>query len=289
MPAIIAQTTNWATFTTLTDPDAGYGNTQKQAFAAWNTATGPDEFVYVAWDSDITPTTSASATTSLGAILAANGNSGTECIYDVDYSIAAFFMGAAASINFNEPRGRITFAFKSQAGLPAEVTTLTAYNNLKANGYNCYVAIAAANQQYQDYQNGTITGPFKWADSYINQIWLNAALQLAILDMLAQIKAMPYNADGYGLLYSACLQPILNAVSFGAINAGVALSAAQIAQVNFQAGLNISTDLQTKGWYLQILPASAAQRAARATPPAKLWYCDAGSIQTVSLASIAVQ
>ena len=267
MPAIIAQTTNWATFTTLTDPDAGYGNTQKQAFAAWNTATGPYEFAYVAWDTDITPTTSASATTSLGAILAANSNSGTELIWGTDYTKAAFFMGAAASINFNEPRGRITFAYKSQTGLTPDVTTLQAYNNLLANHYNSYVSIATANQQYQDYQNGTITGPFAWADSYINQIWLNAALQLAILDMLASIKAMPYNADGYGLLYAACLQPILNAVSFGAINSGVALSASQIAQVNYAAGLNISTDLQTKGWYLQILPASAAQRAARSIAP----------------------
>lgn len=289
MPAIIAQTTNWATFTTLTDPDAGYGNTQKQAFAAWNTATGPYEFAYVAWDTDITPTTSAAATTSLGAILAANGNSGTELIWDTDYTIAAFFMGAAASINFNEPKGRITFAYKSQAGLAPEVTTLQVYNNLLANHYNCYVSIATANQQYQDYQNGTITGPFTWADSYINQIWLNAALQLAILNMLASIKAMPYNADGYGLLYAACLQPILNAVSFGAINSGVALSASQIAQVNNAAGLNISTDLQTKGWYLQILPASATQRATRATPPCTLWYVDGGSIQTISLASITIQ
>jgi hypothetical protein len=289
MPAIIAQTTNWATFTTLTDPDAGYGNTQKQAFAAWNTATGPYEFAYVAWDTDITPTTSAAATASLGAILAANSNSGTELIWGVDNTKAAFFMGAAASINFNEPKGRITFAYKSQAGLTPDVTTLQAYSNLLANHYNSYVSIATANQQYQDYQNGTITGPFAWADSYINQIWLNAGLQLAVLDMLTSIKAMPYNADGYGLLYAAYLQPILDAVSFGAINTGVTLSASQIAQVNYAAGLNISTDLQTKGWYLQILPATAAQRVARGTPPCKLWYTDGGSIQTLSLASIAIQ
>jgi hypothetical protein len=289
MPAIIAQTTNWATFTTLTDPDAGYGNEQKQAFAAWNTTTGPYKFAYVAWDTDITPTLSASASSSLGAVLAANGNSGTELIWGTDYTKAAFFMGAAASINFNEPNGRITFAYKSQTGLTPDVTTEQVYDNLLANNYNSYVSIATANQQYQNYQNGTITGPFAWADSYINQIWLNAALQLSILDMLVAIKATPYNAVGYGLLYSACLQPILNAVSFGAINSGVALSESQIAQVNYAAGLNISGDLQTKGWYLQILPATTVQRAARSSPPAKLWYCDGGSIQTISLASIAIQ
>ena len=289
MPAIIAQTTNWATFTTLTDPDAGYGNTQKQAFAAWNTTTGPYEFAYVAWDTDVTPTTSAAATASLGAILAANGNSGTELVWGVDYTKAAFFMGAAASINFNEPNGRISFAYKSQTGLTPDVTTLQVYNNLLANHYNSYVSIATAKQQFQDFQNGTITGPFAWADSYINQIWLNASLQLSILNMLTSIKAMPYNAAGYSLLYSACLQPILNAVSFGAINVGVALTASQIAQVNYAAGLSISNDLQTKGWYLQILPASGTQRSARATPPCKLWYMDGGSIQTVSLASIAIQ
>jgi hypothetical protein len=289
MPAIIAQTINWATFTTLQDPDLGYGNTQKQAFAAWNTATGPDEFVYVAWDTDVTPTLSNAAATSLGAILKANGNSGTVCIYDVDYSIAAFFMGATASINFNQQNGRITYAYKSQAGLPAEVTSLQVYNNLLANGYDCYVSIATANQQFQDFQNGRITGAYNWADSYVNQIWLNAALQLSALQMLAAINSLPYNAAGTSLVYSAYLQPILNAVNFGMINAGVVLSTTQSAQVNNAAGLPIANQLQANGWYLQIGVANPTQRAARATPPCTLWYVDGGSIQTLSLSSIALQ
>jgi hypothetical protein len=289
MPAIIAQTTNWATFTTLTDPDGGYGNAQKQAFAAWNTATGPNQFIYVAWDTDVTAPASNAATTSLGYILKNNGNSGTEVIWGIDNTKAAFFMGTTASINFNAQNGRITFAYKGQSGLAPDVVTLQAYNNLLANGYNCYASVATAAQNFQFYQNGTITGPYNWADSYVNQIWLNAALQLSLLQLLATVNAIPYNSAGIALQYGACLTPITNALNFGAINTGVALTASQAAQVNNAAGLNIASILQTTGWYLQILPANGTQRAARATNPATLWYLDGGSVQQITLSSIAIQ
>ena len=198
-------------------------------------------------------------------------------------------MGTTASINFNAQNGRITFAYKGQSGLAPDVVTLQAYNNLLANGYNCYASVATAAQNFQFYQNGTITGPYNWADSYVNQIWLNAALQLSLLQLLATVNAIPYNSAGIALQYGACLTPITNALNFGAINTGVALTASQAAQVNNAAGLNIASILQTTGWYLQILPANGTQRAARATNPSTLWYLDGGSVQQITLSSIAIQ
>ena len=289
MPAIIAQTTNWATFTTLTDPDNGYGNLNKQAFAAWNNATGPDEFVYVAWDTDLTPTLSNTATASLGYILTQNGNNGTILVWGVDNTKAAFVMGMAASVNFSQYNGRTSFDFRSQPGLTPDVTSLQVFNNLKANGYNAYVSVATANQGFQYLSPGTITGGFQWADSYLNQIWLNSALQLALMNLLTNVKAIPYNTSGYTLVYSACLTPIQAAVNFGAINAGVTLSPTQIVEVNTAAGTPIDQVLVAQGWYLQILPVAAATRAARSSPPISLWYMDGGSINQISLSSIEIQ
>ena len=107
--------------------------------------------------------------------------------------------------------------------------------------------------------------------------------------LLTSVKSLPYNALGYGLINAACLDPINQFVLFGGIQSGVALSAQQIASVNAAAGVNAASTLQTTGWYLQILPATAQVRGARTSPPMTLWYTDGGSIQKLNLASIDVQ
>lgn len=96
MAIITALTTNWASFFTAFDPDAGSGNTLKQAFAAWNGAQS-NRYVYVAWDTDVTPTLSTAATTSLGYILGQSGTSGTIPLYAPDATKASFVCGMFAS------------------------------------------------------------------------------------------------------------------------------------------------------------------------------------------------
>jgi hypothetical protein len=115
MDALIVVNSNWVTFMTTFDPDET-GNTVKQAFAAWKNAQN-NRFAYVCWDSDVTPTKSLPATASLGYLLAQNGDSGTCLIYEAtDLNLAAFVCGAAASIDFTQRNGRISFAYKEQAG-----------------------------------------------------------------------------------------------------------------------------------------------------------------------------
>ena len=67
------------------------------------------------------------------------------------------------------------------------------------------------------------------------------------------------------------------------------LSASQAAQVNNAAGVKIDNVLTTRGWYLQILPATAQVRSQRGSPPMTLWYMDGGSVQQITLASIVIQ
>ena len=134
-----------------------------------------------------------------------------------------------------------------------------------------------------------MSGAFQWADSYINQIWMNNAFQVALMNLLTQVRSIPYNTAGYALIEAALGSVIQQAVTFGAINPGVVLSSTQIAEVNLAAGGKIDTTLSSRGWYLQVLPATPAARAARTTPPCTFWYMDGGSVNSIALASIEAQ
>ncbi|WP_144378528.1 DUF3383 family protein [Mesorhizobium amorphae] len=291
MTGLVDITQNWANFMLVTDPDAGNGCQQKLAFAAWNNAQNK-RWGYVALDTDVTPTTSNQATTSFGYLLGQAGYNGTCAVFvpasDVQ-RIDAFVCGAAASIDFEATNGRITFAFKGQGGLVAGVTKATEASNLIANGYNFYGAYATANQTFRQFQNGTVSGIFQWLDSYENQIQLNNALQLALMNLLANAKSVPYNPDGYALIRQSCMDPINAALNFGSIRPNVTLSAQQASLVNTAAGLKIDDTLQVQGWYLQVKDAAPIVRQARQSPPINFWYMDGQSVQKIEIASILVQ
>lgn len=296
MNGLIEVNTNWASFMTTFNPDES-GNTNKLAFAAW--ASGQNyRFIYVCLDTDITATQSVPATGSLGYLIDQAEYSGTALIYSpTDLNQSAFLCGAIASINFEEGNGRITLAYKSQDGLLAGVTTQSAAINLGGNpqvadsfgnGYNYYGAVAAAKADFVFFQRGFISGDFRWIDSFANQIWLNATFQSVLLQFLNTIRSVPYNSAGYSLIEQALAGTIAQALSFGMLAPG-SISSEQIVEVNQEAGVDIAETLQTQGWYLQILDASSAVRASRASPPMKFWYLDRGSVQAFNLQSIAVQ
>jgi len=266
----------------------GNGNANKLLFAEWVSSTNK-RYAYICWDTDVVPTEEAPATESLGYQLAEAELDGTCLIWGPDYTKAAFVCGTIASINFQATNGRITFAFKGQAGLTPDVTDETTASNLIANGYNFYGAYATADQQFLWFYPGSVSGEFEWLDSYVNQIWLNNALQLALMELLNQVNSLPYNAAGYALVEAACADPINNALNFGAIAPGVPLSVAQAAEVNNSAGSNIAPTLSSRGWYLQVLPAQPQVRQARQSPPCNLWYMDGESIQRIVLNSVDVQ
>ncbi len=298
MAGIVNVTQNWATFMTAFDPDGGSGNTVKTEFAAWVDGTN-NRYAYVCWDPDVTPSESVPATGSMGYLLAQAGYSGTCLIWSpTDYNYAAFVCGMIAAINFEEEGGRITAAYKSQPGLIANVTTEEVAVNLGGNplvegsfgnGYNYYGAVATANQGFVFFQRGAISGEFGWLDAYVNQIWLNNACQLSLMEYLTNVKSVQYTTNGYGQIEEALGDPITAALNFGAIVPGVPLSAAQISEVNAAAGSNIAPVLASRGWYLQIKPASPTARGSRTSPPMTLWYTDGGSIQALQLSSILVQ
>lgn len=280
---ILEATQNWATFTTIFEPDTA----GKLAFAAWVQTTN-NRFAYVAWDSDITPTEGA-APASFGAQVVAAEYDGIFPVYDPDGLKAAFVCGCVASIDFEQRTGRITFAFKGQAGLEADVTNATVANNLIENGYNFYGAYATANDQFVNLQRGSTPGAWKWFDTYVNQIWLNNSLQLAFMVLLTQARSIPYNQAGYNMLRAAALDPINAALNAGVIQPGVTLSQSQKAQINTAVGGPAANVVEQVGYFLDIQNASPETRAVRGSPPCTLYYTDGGSIQKIELSSIAVE
>ena len=288
MAGIIAATTAWVSFITIFDPDNGIGNTVKQEFAAWNTLQN-NRYLYVPWDTDITPTESTDAASSLGQILIGNGNSGTAPIYEpTNLHQAAFICGAVASVDFSAINGTTSFAYLSQAGITPGVTNQTVMDNLIANGYNSYVAVANANNNWEYLYPGSVTGPFGTIENYINQIWLNSNLQTSLMTLLTTVKAVPYVAQGYALIEAACQGPINLALTFGAIQVGVNLSPLQIAEVNYQAGKAIAGTLQTQGYYLQVVDPGAVVRGSGGSPIINLWYTSGGSVLQINMSSIDV-
>ncbi len=305
MAAIAAQTVNWATFQTLFDPDAGSGNAQKLLFSAW-TNSQDSQFAYLCVDRDITPTQAVPALSSMGYLLAQLNSSGTVLIYEPatgpSLYLAAFVAGYAASLNFDATNGRATPAFKSQPGLTPSVTNVTVAANLIANGYNYYGSVATGGAAWQFFDPGSISGPYGWLDSFINQIWLNNQITIALMQLQTTVGRIPYNPQGYGFIRQTltggavgqginlpAASPVAAAINNGVITQGVPLSAAQAVEANTLAGVSVSDQLASQGWYLSIQPATAAVRAARNSPTMVLLYMDGGAIQRINLASVLIK
>jgi len=285
MTAVTDTTQDFASFMTAFEPSTA----DKVAFAAW--VDGQDNrFLYAMYSSNIAATIVPDTTTAVATIRALN-YSGTAPIYDATNgaSIAAFLMGAVASIDFERQEGRITAAFRAGSGLIAGVTNQSIASALRTNGYNFYGAYATANDRFTFFYPGSIVGEFSWIDSYVNQVWLNNALQLQLMNLVTSVGSIPYNADGYALIEAAMSDPVQAAVNFGAIRPGVTLTTLQALQVNTAAGRKVSDVIEQRGWYIRVAPASAAVRAARTSPPINLWYTDGGSIQQITVSSVLVQ
>jgi hypothetical protein len=284
MDRIKAQEQNWASFMTTYEPSLS----DKTAFSVWENAQN-NRYAYVAWDTDSGYATPNNAAV-FGTIVDTLNYEGTVVVYG-NANVAAFVCGYIGSVDFQAVNGRATPAFKTQTGLATSVNTLplaTAVLSNNASYYGLYQAPGAGNV-YSILYDGRMNGSkFRWLDTYINQIYLNAQLQLAIFVGLQQVNAAPYSSQGETFIRAWCADPITEALNNGTIRIGVPLSQAQSAAIAAQAGLDITNQLENNGYYLQILPATAQVRQARQSPPVKLWYCDGGSIQSITLASIAV-
>lgn len=281
---VVGVDTDWGVFTTAYAANI----TDRLAYAAWNSGQAY-QYVYLGWDTDAIDLTANNSAT-FGAQAFAAPYQGTWPVYGTQ-ALAGALMGYVAGVNFNVPNGRTTAAFRQFNSAPAATaTTLAAANALLSNKYTYLGAYANQANAYTVSYAGNLSGSFLWVDTYIDQIYMNRELQRSLWEGMLAYNSIPYNQDGYSALYNNALPTIYQAVSAGIIRSGVTLSASQAQQVNAQAGRIISDVLQTRGWYLLIGdPTNPAQaRQQRTTPVAYLWYTDGGSVQQLTIRSIAV-
>ena len=285
MAALSAFTQDFVTFATAFQPSID----DKVAFAAW--ADGQNNrFLYLMGESNPAAGSVSDGATA-GGLIRALDYAATAFLYDpVDpAALAAFTAGTIASVDFNVTDGRTNLAFRRSSRLTPGVTDQLVADQLSANGYNFYGAYATAADRFLFLYPGQVRGPYLWIDSFINQVWLSNNFQLSLMSLLTNVRSIPYNAAGYAIIEEALAGPIEAGLDFGAIRAGVPLSADQATAINTEAGLSVASTITERGWYLQVRPASPVVRAERGSPPVTFWYADGQSVQKISLTSTQVQ
>ena len=303
-----AHTGNFVTYTTIEEitnlEDA-------QSLAMWaNTAYNEGEqFLYCFFTSDSTldATNTAIEASKVGfakvgkakVINAKSGHDIASLFLDKAYQgvcgiyggieYAAFIMGVTASLDWNQPNSVITYAFKSQAGLNANVRDIVTAKKLEALKLNFIGDYACRNDNFTLSMHGVMFGAHKWIDSYINSTWLNNALQTAILNGFKNSPRVPYNETGYTAIKAWCSDVLAKAKNNGVISTGVDLSDSQRNQLEREANSKeICNNLISNGYHL-IIKADAAARANRGTPAAQMWYTDAGAVHKLVMPVTTVQ
>ncbi|PHM63959.1 phage protein [Xenorhabdus stockiae] len=279
LPRITKETSNFVSVMAL----GNFSTDEKIAIAKWVTLQG-DRYLHVLYsDSSEKVVLEVISNTIIESDIG-----GTYLMFG-DHTHGAFVCGYPACLSFDELNGRTNFAFRRQEGLKPSVNDKALADELLRLKFNFYGAYGTANDRFIFAYPGSISGKFKWLDSYVNQIYLNSQLQLALMTMLANFKSIPYNDNGAAIHRAAIKDPIDQMLNFGAIQRGIALSEQQKKQINNEAGFDAATQIKTEGWCLRIGEATAQTRGLRRSLPLKLWYADGGSVQQVTLPSINVQ
>ena len=275
---------NFVTYTTIWEAS----DDEAMELAKWasTNASAGTCYLYVLWDSSKANLDSAN-TTVIAEKLKAENIGATAVVYP-SYNIAAFVMGTAASIAWDNTNGTLTFAFKSQDGLGADVNTTSDANALDGHGVNYIGDFATRNDDFVLFYNGQMLGSWEWIDTYLNSIWLCNALQVQIMSGFTSVRRAPYNERGYSMVRSWCRDVINRAITNGVIDAGVTLNETQKSSLVEELGGDYSNEIYNNGYYLQVQDATANTRQQRKSPPCNLVYTYGGAIQKLSLPAIAV-
>lgn len=284
MTTLTHQFQNFVTFTTLAEPE----DADALALANWVSAqaNAGTMYLYVVWDSS-KANLDATNTTVIAEQIKALNATGTTVVYP-SYNIAAFVMGTAASIAWDQINSTITFAFKAQSGLAADVTDTQHSVALLGHGVNFIGNYATRNDSFVFFYNGQMFGRWSWIDTYLNACYLCNKLQVQLMAMFTSNRRIPYTSAGYAIIRANCRDVIEAAINNGVINKGVTLSNAQKSALTSELGGDFSDEIYNNGYYLQVLDATAQARQQRVSPPCNLVYTYGGAVQKLTLPAIAV-
>lgn len=280
MTAFRARSENWVSFTSLSE-DAE----EIMALAKW--ANDNYGWLYVAHSSDVT-ITQPGVVSDPASRLKDAGLDNTTIVYG-SLAYAAFIMGSIASVDWLRRNGSVTFAFKRQKGLAATVSDEATAAVLESKNCNYMGDFATRNAEFVFlYPASLSASDYGFIDPYINAVWLNNRIQVALMDGLSRNGRVPYNERGYTMIRSWLMGPVNQAMNNAAIEPGIELSESQKSELFNEAGTDIAQELAIQGYYIQVLDPGAEQRAKRESPVISLWYTYGGAVQRVEVASAAV-
>ena len=284
MNELTAKFQNFVTFTTLEEPSDEDALLLSQWVSA--NASAGTMYLYVVWDSAKANLDANNKTVIAEKIRELNATG--VCVVYPKATIAAFVMGTAASIAWDQANGTITFAFKAQSGLGADVTDTQDSIALLAHGVNYIGNYATRNDSFVFFYNGQMFGEWSWIDTYLNACYLCNKLQVQLMAMFTSNRRIPYTQEGYAIIRANCRDVIESAINNGVINKGVTLSNAQKSVLTSELGGDFSDEIYNNGYYLQVLDATAQARQQRVSPPCNLVYTYGGAVQKLTLPAIAV-
>ena len=281
MAKIRAKTENWVSFTTAFEHTID----SMLEYAAW--ASRNYGWLYVAYTtSPMVPSPDFEADPA--SVLKESGYDHTAIVYgSLEY--AAFIMGTVASIAWQRANGAITAAFKKQSGLAPWVVDESTAAILEKKKCNYFGNFATRNAEFVFLYPGCLcASDYGFIDPYVNSVWLNNRLQVSLLDGISSVGRVPYNTRGYTMIKAWMMDPVNDARNNAVIEPGINLSEKQKSEIMNEAGLDISGELLTQGYYIQVLDPGASVRSQRGTPVISLWYTYGGAVQKIEVASTAI-
>jgi hypothetical protein len=279
---IKGETENWVSFTTTWE----VSNEEGIMLATW--ANDNYGYLYVAWTSDDS-VKSKDDTTDLASLIKDGGYDHTTVVFGY-LRHAAFVQGSIASIPWQRLNGVITLAFKSLTGLESTVSKEVDAAVLDSKNCNYYGNFATRNAEFRFFYNGVLSSSiYRFIDSYINSVWLNALIQRTLVDCITSDPKTSYTQRGYNLIRAWFNDPIEKAINNGAIEKGLTLSSVQKEELLAESGKEeAAAEVVNYGYYLQVLDPGAEARTNRSSPIINLWYAYAGAVQRLEVASTVI-
>lgn len=282
MNSIINTNQNWVLFNSLVE----FTDDQKEELCAWASASH-NRFGYAVHDNTEAGTVANNADCFVQKVVKANGYENVFPVYgNYLYSVTA--LAYSASVDFSRTNGRVSFKFRAFPGIEPNVSDLAIALALKSNGYSFYGSFSLNKTMKQYASDGAITGKYLWLDSFLNQVWINANLVGSYANLFTNNQSFAFNANGYGAVQAATIDPAEQALDFGAIQRGVVLDQAQIRIVNNTVGKDISATLYSQGWFLYIPTQTGAARIERDLKGVIFYYVDGQLIQSITMSSTAI-
>lgn len=279
---VVDSNQNWIGLASVVDLD----DAERLEIAAWVNSQN-SRYFYSMHDGDADALISDSSTAFVPNQLLPAGYENVFPIYG-DYLDAMTALAYAASINFYQTAGRVSYKFRKFTGIVPKVTSLSQARALESNGYNYYGDYGLNKTLKQYAADGSITGKYLWLDSFVDQVWMNANLVSAYAELFTNNQSYSYNAQGYAAIQAATIDVANNAVNFGAIQRGVTLDNSQVKQISTVVGKDISATLYSDGWYLHIPTQTGASRIERSLNGVVFYYVDGQLIQSINMASTAI-